>query len=98
MLNTLGIENLHNATVAELKKTIEQERVRAAEELKKAKAEFMANEKAQAEKAKAVAEAKSKNDKPKTTAAEGAKAEVKRIPIPRTATELPVRNVSGNKK
>ena len=98
VLNTLGIENLHNATVAELKKTIEQERVRAAEELKKAKAEFMANEKAQAEKAKAVAEAKSKNDKPKTTAAEGAKAEVKRIPIPRTATELPVRNVSGNKK
>ena len=98
VLNTLGIENLHNATVAELKKTIEQERVRAAEELKKAKAEFMANEKAQAEKAKAVAEAKSKSDKPKTTAAEGAKAEVKRIPIPRTATELPVRNVSGNKK
>ena len=44
VLNTLGIENLHNATVEELKKTLEAERVRAAEELKQAKAEFEAAE------------------------------------------------------
>ena len=49
VLNTLGIENLHKKTVADLKKTLEEERVRAAEELKKARAEYEA-EKAAAEK------------------------------------------------
>ena len=40
ILNTLGIENLHKGTVEDLKKTLEEERVRAAEELEKAKADF----------------------------------------------------------
>ena len=44
VLNTLGVENLHSKSVAELKKILEDERVRAAEELKKAKAEFEAAE------------------------------------------------------
>jgi hypothetical protein len=55
MLNTMGIENLHAATVEDLKKTLDAERVRAAEELKLAKAEFAAK---QAEKAEAVKTAK----------------------------------------
>lgn len=54
LLNTLGIENLHNVTVEDLKKQLDDERVRAAEELAKAKAEFEA---AEAEKAKAAKEA-----------------------------------------
>ena len=45
VLNVLGIENLHKGTVAELKKTLDAERVRAAEELKKARAEFDAAQK-----------------------------------------------------
>lgn len=49
LLNTLGIENLHNATVDDLKKQLADERIRAAEELAKAKAEFEAAEKAKAE-------------------------------------------------
>ena len=53
VLNTLGLENLHSATVDELKKTLEAERVRAAEELKQAKAEFEAAEAKKAEAAKA---------------------------------------------
>ena len=44
VLNTLGLENLHAATVEDLKKTLENERVRAAEELAKAKAEFEAEQ------------------------------------------------------
>lgn len=44
ILNTLGIENLHEATVAELKKHLENERVRAAEELARAKAEYEAEQ------------------------------------------------------
>ena len=55
MLNTLGLENLHTATVEDLKKTLDAERVRAAEELKLAKAEFTAK---QAKKAEAVKAAK----------------------------------------
>ena len=50
LLNTLGIENLHQKTVEDLKKVLEEERVRAAEELKKAKAEYEAK-KAAAKKA-----------------------------------------------
>lgn len=45
VLNTLGIENLHNATVDGLKKQLEEERVRAAAELEQAKAEFEATRK-----------------------------------------------------
>lgn len=45
VLNTLGIENLHNTTVDELKKQLEEERVRAADELEQAKAEFEATRK-----------------------------------------------------
>lgn len=45
VLNTLGIENLHKTTVDELKAALDKERTRAAEELKKAKAEFEAAEK-----------------------------------------------------
>ena len=52
LLNTLGIENLHQKTVEDLKKVLEEERVRAAEELKKAKAEYEAK-KAAAKKAPA---------------------------------------------
>ena len=44
ILNTLGIENLHEATVAELKKRLEDERIRAAEELARAKAEYEAEQ------------------------------------------------------
>ncbi len=40
VLNTLGIENLHDATVDELKQQLETERQRAAEELAQARAEF----------------------------------------------------------
>ncbi len=42
VLNTLGIENLHNNTVEALKKQLDDERVRAVEELKKDKAEYEA--------------------------------------------------------
>lgn len=49
VLNTLGIENLHNATVEKLKKTLEEERLRAANELKEAK-ELYEAEKAEAAK------------------------------------------------
>lgn len=45
VLNTLGIENLHNTTVDGLKKQLEEERVRAADELEQAKAEFEATRK-----------------------------------------------------
>ena len=45
VLNTLGIENLHNATVDGLKKQLEEERVRAAAELEQARAEFEATRK-----------------------------------------------------
>lgn len=51
VLNTLGIENLHKTTVEGLKKSLEEERVRAAEELKKAKAEFDAEQAAAEKKA-----------------------------------------------
>ena len=47
LLNTLGIENLHQKTVEDLKKVLEEERVRAAEELKKAKAEYEAKKAAE---------------------------------------------------
>ena len=45
VLNTLGIENLHQTTVDGLKGALEKERIRAAEELKKAKCEFEAQTK-----------------------------------------------------
>ena len=51
VLNTLGIENLHKATVDGLKKNLETERARAAEELKKAKVEYEAAKKQCKEKA-----------------------------------------------
>lgn len=44
ILNTLGIENLHAATVEELEKTLAAERERAAEELAQAKAEYEAEQ------------------------------------------------------
>ncbi len=44
VLNTLGLENLHEATVEELKKRLEEERVRAAEELAQAKADYEAEQ------------------------------------------------------
>lgn len=44
VLNTLGIENLHAATVDELKKKLEEERVRADAELKQAKAKYEAEQ------------------------------------------------------
>lgn len=44
ILNTLGIENLHEATVDELKKQLEDERIRAAEELERAKLEYEAQQ------------------------------------------------------
>ncbi|MBO5668542.1 MAG: TolC family protein [Lentisphaeria bacterium] len=51
VLNTLGIENLHETTVADLKGKLDAERVRAAKELEKAREEFEAAEKAAAQKA-----------------------------------------------
>ena len=44
ILNTLGIENLHAATVEELEKQLAAERERAAEELAQAKAEYEAEQ------------------------------------------------------
>lgn len=44
VLNTLGLENLHDTTVEELMKTLENERGRAVEELARAKAEFEAEQ------------------------------------------------------
>ncbi len=82
LLNTLGIENLHQNTVDGLKKALEQERVRAAEELKKAKSEYEASLK---EAEKKVAQAK-----PKKAKASNA------YPIPATATQAPSKKaVSG---
>lgn len=66
ILNTLGIENLHQATVDELRKQLEEERVRAAEELAQAKADF---EKEQSEKEKAEQE-KSENEQSENTPSE----------------------------
>ena len=94
VLNTLGIENLHKATVDELKKTLDDERVRAAEELKKAKAEFEAAEKAKKEKCKAPETKKAPEKQPVKVEAETKKNEAKPVAknhpaIPKTATELP---------
>lgn len=44
ILNTLGLENLHTATVEELEKQLAAERERAAEELAQAKAEYEAEQ------------------------------------------------------
>ena len=79
VLNTLGIENLHDATVAELQGILDKERVRAAEELKKARAEFEAGKAAAA--AEAGAEVK-KADCPK-------KAEVKKAACPAKKADCP---------
>ncbi|MBQ9776214.1 MAG: TolC family protein [Lentisphaeria bacterium] len=94
VLNTLGIENLHKATVDELKKTLDDERVRAAEELKKAKAEFEAAEKAKKEKCKTPETKKAPEKQPVKVEAETKKNEAKPVAknhpaIPKTATELP---------
>ncbi|MBQ8755884.1 MAG: TolC family protein [Lentisphaeria bacterium] len=96
VLNTLGIENLHKATVDELKKTLDDERVRAAEELKKAKAEFEAAEKAKKEKCKAPETKKAPEKQPVKVEAETKKNEEKPVAknhpaIPKTATELPAK-------
>ena len=74
VLNTLGIENLHDKTVADLKKILEAERARAVEELKKAKAEYEA-EKAAAAKKVAVKKAPAK------------KADVKKAPAKKVAVK-----------
>ncbi|MBE6390375.1 MAG: TolC family protein [Lentisphaerae bacterium] len=57
VLNTLGIENLHETTVTDLKNKLDAEKVRAAEELKKAREEFEAAKQAAAQKAAAVQKA-----------------------------------------
>ncbi len=49
IINTLGISNLQDSTVESMKQILDEERVRAAEELAKAKEEFLANEAARAE-------------------------------------------------
>lgn len=64
ILNTLGIENLHAATVEELEKQLAAERERAAEELAQAKAEY------EAEQAKAAEEAAAAETAENTDAAE----------------------------
>ena len=71
VLNTLGIENLHQATVEELAKTLEEERVRAAEELKKAKEEFEAAKNAEKAKEEKTETAEAE-ETPKTTETEKA--------------------------
>ena len=71
VLNTLGIENLHQATVEELAKTLEEERIRAAEELKKAKEEFEAAKNAEKAKEEKTETAEAE-ETPKTTETEKA--------------------------
>ena len=73
MLNTMGIENLHTATVEELKKTLDAERVRAAEELKLAKAEFAAGQARKAEAVKKVKSSAKKQNAPAIPASAAAK-------------------------
>ena len=77
VLNTLGIENLHDKTVTDLKKILDAERARAVEELKKAKAEYEA-EKAAAKKAEAK---KAEVKKAPAKKADVKKAEVKKAPV-----------------
>ena len=80
LLNTLGIENLHQATLADARKTLEAERIRAAEELKKAKAEYEAEvKKAEAKKAEVK---KAEVKKAEVKKAEVKKAEVKKAVNP----------------
>ena len=65
VLNTLGIENLHSATVDDLKKQLEIERQRATEELAQAKAEYEAEQAKAAEAGKnAVSEEKEAKEQP----------------------------------
>jgi outer membrane protein TolC len=51
VLNTLGIENLHARTVADLKKNLDAERARATQELREAKAQYEAEKAVEARKA-----------------------------------------------
>lgn len=51
VLNTLGIENLHTGTVADLKKNLDAERARATQELREAKAQYEAEKAVEARKA-----------------------------------------------
>ena len=80
VLNTLGIENLHKTTVEGLKKTLAEERVRAAEELKKAEKEFNAKKSAATEK-KAVKKAVKKTDTQKTTPKKNSKSVKNNAPV-----------------
>ena len=105
VLNTLGLENLHTATVKELEATLAAERTRAAEELAKAKAEFEAEE---AEKAAALKKAEEekkaaalkKAEEEKKAAAQKAenakkapvkKAEAKKAEAPKAPAKAPAK-------
>ena len=90
VLNTLGIENLHKTTVEGLKKTLAEERVRAAEELKKAEKEFNAKKSAATEKKtvkasapekKAVKKAVKKTNTKKTTPKKNSKSVKNNAPV-----------------
>ena len=82
VLNTLGIENLHKRTVDELKKALEAERVRAAEELKKAENEFKVKQAAApARKAAPKAAAPVKKAAPKAAAKKNSKSVKNNVPV-----------------
>ena len=102
ILNTLGIENLHAATVEELEKQLAAERERAAEELAQAKAEYEA-EQAKATEEVVVEETETENaETPEAAPAEPA-VETKKADEPkpeaaaaRPAVEYRAASVNGN--
>ena len=79
VLNTLGIENLHEGTVDQMKKQLDEAKVKAAEELKKAKEDFEKKQQEEAAKTEKADKAKPdaiSEDKDKAMS-EGKEAEVK---------------------
>ncbi len=77
LLNTLGIENLHKRNVDELKKMLDTERVRAAEELKKA----TPAKKAAVKKAAPAKKAVKKNNTQKTAPKKSSKSVKNNVPV-----------------
>ena len=100
ILNTLGLENLHTATVEELEKQLAAERERAAEELAQAKAEYEA-EQAKAAEEEAVAketESTGNENAPAEPAVEEKKAEAPKqeAAVIRPAVEYRLAAIHGN--
>lgn len=100
ILNTLGLENLHTATVEELEKQLAAERERAAEELAQAKAEYEAEQAKAAEEEAVVKETESTGNEnaPAESAAEEKKAEAPKqeAAIIRPAVEYRSAAIHGN--